>query len=419
MDPKQKEETKLLEEEADFSDTMETPEEPDFENAEPIDRFLWLGLTEDAAKGAVEAGFEAPTEIQRKVIPAVVEGYDVVACSETGSGKTASFALPILDRIRYSSPFVQVLVLVPTRELCRQVAESFRELAGGHKVKVAEIYGGMSYTGQRRALADKPQVVVGAPGRVLDLMGSRDLDFKDVEILVLDEADRMLDMGFMPQISEIIAKVPMERQNLMFSATIPEQVSRFVKLCLSDPVNIVVGTRTRPPDRVIQQALDVMPSEKDARLVEIVAQEPGTILIFTATKVGADKVHRLLVNAGQKACVIHADRAQAERKKSLDGFSCGKYRIMVATDVAQRGLDISGISLVVNYDLPNTVEDYVHRIGRTGRANTPGRALSLVTYKEYALIKNIQKVTGHKFENFGPPGRIMDRRANLKRRKRD
>jgi ATP-dependent RNA helicase RhlE len=385
---------------------------------EPAEAFLALGLTRLAAQGAAHAGFTRPTEVQEKVVPVVTAGRDVIACSETGSGKTASFALPILDLLDYEAPFIQAVVLVPTRELCRQVAEEFRRLGAGFPLHVAEIYGGMSYTGQRQAISMRPQVVVGAPGRVLDLLGSRTLDFSRLRILVLDEGDRMLDMGFLPQMREIFRYVPEKRQTLMFSATIPVEVSRFAKFCLTDPVNILVGERAKPPSQVVQEAVEVGLGEKEAKLVEIVAAEPGTILVFSATKSRADLLYHALKRAGQNVCVIHADRSQPDRKKAIDGFRSGRYRIMVATDVAQRGLDIEGISLVINYDLPNNPEDYVHRIGRTGRANAPGRAVSLVTCREYSDLKAIERLTGHTFKNLGPSSRSLDRRSSLKRRTR-
>lgn len=365
-----------------------------------IPAFLELGLSELAAGAADYMGFVEPTEVQNRVIPPLVEGKDVIACSETGSGKTASFVLPILDLLDFSSSRIQTLVLVPTRELCQQVAEAFRDLGAGHRLWVAEIFGGVSYGGQRNQLAKKPQVVVGTPGRVMDLLDSRTMNFSKVGILVLDEADRMLDMGFLPQIRKVLSYVPQERQTLMFSATIPDRISHFSSFCKKDPVNILIGHRARPPDQVVQEAVDLLVGEKDAKLLETVGQEPGSILVFTSTKSRANMVYQDLKRAGHKVCVMHSGWSQSERKRAIDGFGSGRYRIMVATDVAQRGLDIEGISLVINYDLPTNPEDYVHRIGRTGRANAAGRALSFVTYHDYTTLKAIQKLTGHKFKNF-------------------
>ncbi|MFO8058143.1 MAG: DEAD/DEAH box helicase, partial [bacterium] len=242
--------------------------------------------------------------------------------------------------------------------------------------------------------------VVGAPGRVLDLAGSGDLDFRNVRVLILDEADRMLDMGFYPQMKRILKRVPQKRQTLMFSATIPSQVSRLASVCMNDPENILVGERSRPPDQIRQEAVEVMPAEKDNKLLEIVENETGSVLVFAATRAGTDGVYQVLKRAGQNVCVIHSGHAQRDRQKALDGFKAGTYRIMVATDVAQRGLDIEGISLVINYDLPDNTEDYIHRIGRTGRAYADGRALSLVTYHDYAALRNIEKAVGHTFQNF-------------------
>lgn len=364
------------------------------------EEFACLGLSEDSVEEAVRAGFTRPTTIQKEVIPVVSSGRDVIGCSETGSGKTASFVLPLLDRIDYESGELQVLVLVPTRELCRQVADAFLELSRNRKLRVARIFGGASYTKQRKSIAEKPQVVVGAPGRVLDLAGGGDLDFRNVRVLILDEADRMLDMGFYPQMKRILKRVPQKRQTLMFSATIPAQVSRLASVCMNDPKNILVGERSRPPDQIRQEAVEVMPAEKDDKLIEIVGREKGSVLVFAATRAGTDGVYQVLKRAGQNVCVIHSGHPQGDRQNALDGFKSGKYRIMVATDVAQRGLDIEGISLVINYDLPDNTEDYIHRIGRTGRASAEGRALSLVTYHDYAALRNIEKAVGHTFQNF-------------------
>jgi ATP-dependent RNA helicase RhlE len=363
-------------------------------------------------------GFAGPTEIQRQAIPPVLAGQDIIAASETGSGKTAAFVLPILDRINFRNKHIQVLVLTPTRELCRQVAEEVRKLGRPFSLRVTEIFGGMSYRDQRAEIALHPQVIAGAPGRVLDLMGNRDLDFSGLQVLILDEADRMVDMGFMPQIRDILAGLPSERQNLMFSATIPREVSRLAGLCMTDPVRIQVGRRARPPSQLVQEVVDIMPGEKASKLLEIVAAEPGTILIFTATKRGADEVHRALSRAGMKPCVLHSDCSQPLRKKAIDGFRAGKHRIMVATDIASRGLDIESIALVINYDLPDNPEDYVHRIGRTGRADAAGRALSFVTYKDYANLRNIERLTGHAFKSMAAPKRSLDRRANIRRKTR-
>ncbi len=383
---------------------------------EAVEAFQVLGLSERSATSAGYAGFEKPTKIQEKAIPVTVRGSDVIACSETGSGKTASFALPILDRLDYDLLCIQAVVLVPTRELCQQVATAFMDLSYGHPLRVVEIIGGASYVTQRKNIAQNPQVLVGTPGRVLDLLQSKSLDFSRVNILVLDEADRMLDMGFLPQMRDILRFVPKKRQTMMFSATIPTKLSRFVKSCLKDPVNILVGERSKPPSQVNQEAIKVLPSEKAGKLLEIVAEEPGTMLIFSATKRGADEIFRTLKQADYSACVIHSDLNQNARKRSISGFGEGRFRIMVATDIAQRGLDIEGISLVINYDLPNNAEDYVHRIGRTGRAEAAGRAVSLVTYQDFGTLRSIERVTGHKFKGLQPASKSLGRRAPLKRK---
>ena len=315
-------------------------------------QFAKLGLSPAAVRGAGEAGYVCPTAVQSDAIPVIVSGEDVIVSSETGSGKTAAFAFPILDRIDYDWPHPQALVLVPTRELCRQVAESFRLLASQYPLRLVEIYGGVGYGNQRKGLADHPQVIVGTPGRILDFMGNGELDLDSVALLVLDEADRMLDMGFAPQLRRILAEIPTVRQTLMFSATIPDEIARLAKVSMTGPVRIQVGELSRPPDLVSQEALEVMPGQKEQALTEAVTHERGTILVFTATKVKADEVYRVLRQAGEGVCVIHSDRNQVERQAALDGFSSGKFRVMVATDVASRGLDVTNIQLVINYDLP-------------------------------------------------------------------
>jgi len=390
---------------------------PDLSGIEPAPAFASLGLSVEAAKGAAHAGYTEPTAIQTKVIPEVVAGRDVIACSETGSGKTAAFVLPILDWLEYDAASIQTLVVVPTRELCQQVTGEFRRLGAAQPLRVAEIYGGVGYDGQRRQIAGRPQAVVGTPGRVLDLLQSKQLTFKDVRILILDEADRMLDMGFLPQVRDILRHVPRDRQTLMFSATIPEEISRFAEVTLSHPVRIQVGVRAKPPAQLIQEAVEVNSSEKGRKLLEVLQAEQGTVLVFVGTKRRADTVHQGLTRAGLRACVIHGNRDQKERDKALRGFASGQYRIMVATDVAQRGLDIKDIALVLNYDLPKSAEDYVHRVGRTGRADAVGRALSFVTIAEYSTLKDIERLTGHAFQNFIPVKSSLGNRRSLPRRR--
>ena len=389
------------------------------EPAQPAEnQFLKLGLSPAAARGAGEAGFICPTAVQSESIPVIVSGEDVIVSSETGSGKTAAFALPIFDRIDYDWPHPQALVLVPTRELCRQVAEAFRLLASQFPLRLVEIYGGVGYGNQRKGLAAHPHVVVGTPGRILDFMGNGELDLESIALLVLDEADRMLDMGFAPQLRRILADVPAVRQTLMFSATIPEEIARLAKVSMTGPVRIQVGELSRPPDLVSQEAIEVMPGQKEQQLLEAVTRERGPILIFTSTKVKADEVYRVLRQAGEAVCVIHSNRNQVERQAALDAFSSGKSRVMVATDVASRGLDVTNISLVINYDLPTNAEDYVHRIGRTGRALATGRALSFVTYRDYPALRLIERLTGHKFDNLSAAATSISRRTPLKRRNR-
>jgi len=379
--------------------------------------FEELGLSKEAVKSAGLAGYEEPSEIQRQVIPVALEGKDIIACSETGSGKTAAFVLPIMDILDYSKKRVQALVLVPTRELCRQVAGEFEKLGKSKDLKVAQIYGGVKYSGQRMQLSENPQVVVGTPGRVLDLLKSKQMNFSGVDMLVLDEADRMLDMGFAPQILDVLRFVPKKRQSLSFSATIPSGFSRIAANCMVEPVDVAVGKRSRPPEQLDQEVIDLMPGDKDDVLLKVMEEEEGTVLIFTDTKAKADDLYRLLKKNKHNVCVIHSDRPQGKRQEAIDGFRDGKFRIMVATDVASRGIDVEGISLVLNYDLPDNPEDYVHRIGRTGRADKPGHAISFVTYKDYYNLRLIEGVTGHTFKNMAAPAKsVGTKRSGLKRK---
>jgi ATP-dependent RNA helicase RhlE len=353
----------------------------------------------DAIKRALaEEKYLLPTPIQAQTIPTVMSGRDVIGIAQTGTGKTAAFALPILHRLAANPlPSVRkscrVLVLSPTRELSGQILDSFRTYGRHLRVRAALTIGGVPMGGQVRALLNGVDVLVATPGRLLDLVKSNALRLSEVECLVLDEADRMLDMGFIHDIRKIVAKLPTRRQTLMFSATMPRAIAELAAHMLSDPVKVAVTPVASTVERVEQRAIRVDRSAKLAILVEVLRREPiERALIFTRTKRGADKVVRGLIHAGIGAEAIHGNKSQSQRERVLAAFRKGKVSVLVATDIAARGIDVDGVSHVVNFDLPNVPETYVHRIGRTARAGAEGIAISLCDGEEVAFLRDIEKL---------------------------
>ncbi len=363
--------------------------------------FDTLGLSADLVRTVDEEGYEEPTPVQAKAIPLVLEGRDVLAAAQTGTGKTAAFTLPILDRLRSHantsfSPArhpVRALILVPTRELAVQVDESVHTYGRTVPLRSTVVYGGMPMDPQIKALRDGVEILVATPGRLLDLVGQRVANLGQVEILVLDEADRMLDMGFLPDIQRIIALLPPRRQNLMFSATFSDEIRRLSKTILRDPVEVEVAPRNATVDTIDQMVYPVDRDRKEELLAHLIrVHDLRQVLVFTRTKIGATRLATWLDRQGLNAVAIHSDRSQPERTRALEEFKTGEIRVLVATDVAARGLDIEDLPVVVNFELPWNPQDYIHRIGRTGRAGQTGRAISLVCIDEADLLRGVQRL---------------------------
>jgi ATP-dependent RNA helicase RhlE len=355
--------------------------------------FESLGLSAKALEALARAGFLRPTPIQARAIPPALEGKDVIGCAATGTGKSAAFALPLLEKISGKAG-TRALILAPTRELALQIAEVIEMLGRSRRVRCAVLIGGVSLESQLRALSHRPEVLVATPGRLVDHLQQGSVQLKDIEILVLDEADRMLDMGFRPQLTRILARVPRERQTLLFSATLSREVFDFVRSAnLKDPVRVEVSPSGTTAQKAEQGAYLVPQGEKLALLLTLLEQEEKSTLVFTRTKRRADKVARVIERAGHATARIHADRSQSQRRHALEGFRKGKFRVLVATDIAARGLDVEDIGHVVNFDLPHLAEDYVHRIGRTARASASGRASALVAPEERGLLGDIERFT--------------------------
>jgi ATP-dependent RNA helicase RhlE len=363
--------------------------------------FTELGLSKRAALALETLGFAEPTDIQQKTIPAILEGRDIMASAETGSGKTAAYAVPIIHALKGSSERKpRVLILVPTRELALQVNSQFERFSDNSGMRTVTIYGGTGYEKQTRLLRRGVDVIVATPGRLSDHVDRRNADLSMVTTLVLDEADRMLDMGFMPQVKRILAEMPKRKQTLMFSATINKAVERSAAEFLTNPVTVLVNTQQVEPSAIAQRIYHVDEAGKDALLVQLMKDEPdmASVLVFTKTRRKAAKICKKLCASDVTAEEIHGDISQAQRERTLARYRDGKFSVLVATDIAARGLDIPAISHVVNYDLPNTAADYVHRIGRTGRAGRSGIALSFVCADQRHLMRDIEKVTGHQLD---------------------
>ena len=355
-------------------------------------KFSDLGLSQHALKAVSDAGYITPTPIQAKAIPPALQGKDVIGCAATGTGKTAAFVLPIVERLAGKSG-TRALVLAPTRELALQIGEELARFGASRSVRGATIIGGISMRGQLNALRARPTVIIATPGRLIDHMGQGTARVDGIEVLVLDEADRMLDMGFKPQLDRILAKLPKTRQTMLFSATMAGEVAAFARTHLRDPVRVEVTPSGTTATRATQQVFLATQNEKSALLLALLENDADSTLVFTRTKRRADRLAKSLERCGHKVARIHADRSQAQRRQALDGFKSGSYRVLVATDIAARGIDVADIGHVVNFDLPHVAEDYVHRIGRTARASASGRATSFVAAEELPLLKGIERLT--------------------------
>jgi len=391
----------------DYEETHATPLAalPPLPVLDPQHAFFKLGLRPEIVAAVVEQGYATPTPIQERAIPLVLAGRDLIGTAQTGTGKTAAFALPVLNHLGTHGR-CRCLILEPTRELALQVEEAFRNYSKFTGLRVAVVYGGVGYGKQREELQRGVDVIVATPGRLLDLLGDGTAQLGDLEVLVLDEVDRMLDMGFLPDVRRIIRHVPAKRQTLLFSATLPPEIQGLAQSVLTNPETVVIGIRSSPADTVDHAFYPVVAAQKFELLSSLLEHtEYKSVLIFTRTKVGADRIAHRLHSLGHKTGVMHADRSQRERTEALDGFKNGTFQMLVATDLAARGLDIRGVTHVINYDMPENPEDYVHRIGRTGRANHEGDAYTLMTEEDIRNARSIERlinrpVPRRKLDNF-------------------
>tara|TARA_R110002072_G_scaffold6364_7_gene37600 strand:+ start:11726 stop:13087 length:1362 start_codon:yes stop_codon:yes gene_type:complete len=365
--------------------------------------FEKLGLSEELLHSVRDTGYTSPTPIQAQAIPAILEGNDVMAAAQTGTGKTAGFTLPLLQLLNTKPPVknnrARALVLTPTRELAAQVQESVFTYGKYLNLRSAVVFGGVKINPQMMKLRRGVDVLVATPGRLLDLFQQRAINFNDIEILVLDEADRMLDMGFIHDIKKIMALLPKQRQTLMFSATFSQEIRQLAKGIINNPVEIDVAPRNSTVETISQVVYPVDKARKVDLLSHLIRNENWyQVLVFSRTKHGADKLVKRLSRDNIHAAAIHGNKSQAQRTKALDGFKKNKIQILIATDIAARGIDIDQLSHVVNFDLPNVPEDYVHRIGRTGRAGASGQAISLVSADEAKQLQDIERLIKRKIE---------------------
>jgi len=356
--------------------------------------FKALNLSAPVLRGIQAAGYVDPTPIQLRAIPVVLSGRDLIGSAQTGTGKTAAFALPILSKLGAHGR-VRVLVLEPTRELAAQVETAFRDFARFTELRAVAVFGGVGYGHQRTELKRGVDIVVATPGRLMDYLKDGAISLRDIQILVLDEVDRMLDMGFLPVVKDIIGRCPRERQTLFFSATVPPEIQAVASFALRNPERIEIGMNRSVTTTVSHALYPVAWSQKFELLAALLNKiDYQSVLVFSRTKHGADKIARRLKAENHSVAVLHANRSQNQRIEALAGFKSGKYEIMVATDIAARGIDVAGISHVINYDVPENPEDYVHRIGRTGRAQAVGDAYTLVSPENRDDVRAIQRFIG-------------------------
>ena len=374
--------------------------------------FHGLGLSEPLVRGVLEAGYTTPSPIQAAAIPPALDGRDLTGVAQTGTGKTAAFVLPLLDRLLPLPPArgkgwrpVRALVVTPTRELALQVEESVRTYGRFSGIKSIAVFGGVGMHPQLTAFRRGVDVVIATPGRLLDHMSQRAVDLSSVEVLVLDEADRMFDMGFINDVRKIVAATSKDRQTLLFSATMPPAIQALTKSIQRDPVLVEIGERRNPVATVTQRVYRVPQEQKVDLLMHVLREEDsGSVLVFSRTKHRADRIARRLAQGGIASAAIHSNRTQNQRQRALAMFKGGEVRVLVATDIAARGIDVDGISHVINFDTPNQAEDYIHRIGRTGRAEATGDAVTFVSHDEEAYLADIERHTGIRFERTRYPG---------------
>lgn len=352
--------------------------------------FYGLAIAPGLLETLDKLGFKVPTPIQHKAIPVAIAGTDIIGIAQTGTGKTLAFTIPMIQQLEQKRG--RGLILVPTRELAIQVNETVEKLTPTFGMRTSVLIGGESMLEQILSLRNNPRIIIATPGRLIDLVGQQRLRLDDVTVLVLDEADRMLDMGFAPQIERILRLIPRERQTMLFSATMPPEIVSIASRHMHLPVRAEIAPQGTAAEKVSQEVFVVASDLKGKLLGKLLQQYTGTVLLFTRTKRGARKVAQLLRHMGHAAAEIHADRSLEQRKEALDGFKLGRYRILVATDIAARGIDVKGIELVLNYDLPDDPENYVHRIGRTGRAGLEGHAISFATPDQKNDVATIERL---------------------------
>jgi ATP-dependent RNA helicase RhlE len=371
-----------------------------------------LDLDPRLAEGLKDLSYTQTRPIQTAVIPLALAGRDLIACAETGTGKTAAFVVPTLQRLlsqkgavsadgpaeKGVQPLSRVLVLAPTRELAVQIEDEIHGLAYHTPITSAAVYGGVEMGVQERALRAGVDIIVATPGRLLDHLRQQNADLTGVELLVLDEADRMMDMGFWPDVRRIIAAIPNARQTLLFSATMPDDVVRFALEIVRDPTYVQVGQRSAPPTSITHRIEVMAASAKLEWLTDYLRRPHGPTLVFMRTKIGAERLARRLATSGIKAAALHANRTQEQRRAAVEGFRGGRYTALIATDIAARGLDIDGIRTVINYEVPDSSDAYIHRVGRTGRSDELGQAITLVAPEEQRALAQLEKSSGVRLE---------------------
>jgi ATP-dependent RNA helicase RhlE len=361
--------------------------------------FSHLGLSPEVVEGVRAMGYVEPTPIQLRAIPLVLSGRDVIGSAQTGTGKTAAFALPILTKLQRGTGVTRALILEPTRELAAQVETAMRDFARFTNLRVDVMFGGVGYGKQREALRTGTDVIVATPGRLLDHIGQGDCRLDNIEFLVLDEADRMLDMGFLPDVRKIVQKCRQNRQTCLFSATVPPEIETLIKWTMRNPETVEIGARRSPAETVKHVIYPVSDDQKSDLLRALLDQvHYDSVIIFCRTKHRADRIGQLLKKNNHAVAVLHSNRTQREREQALKGFRDGRFEVLVATDIAARGLDVAEVSHVINYDVPQHPEDYVHRIGRTGRAQATGDAFTLMVAEDAKHVAAIERFIGKKIE---------------------
>lgn len=352
--------------------------------------FLGLGIFPKILDMLSSGGFKNPTPIQKKAIPPAIEGKDIVGIAQTGTGKTLAFGIPLLQKIMTEN--AKCLVVLPTRELALQINESLHKIARGMGLKTAVLIGGTSMWPQIKDIQRNPNIIIGTPGRIIDHVDQKNLHLSNINILVLDEADCMFDMGFAPQVAKILQTLNKQRQTMLFSATMPEAIAKIASIHMKLPLRVEIAKQGTTAEKVEHELFFVRKDQKIRLLAKLLIDYKGSVLIFSRTKHGAKKICQQIEGMGIKAGEIHSNRSLAQRRQALEGFKIGRFRVLVATDIASRGIDVKGIELVINFDLPESAGDYVHRIGRTGRAGAPGKAISFVMPEQKHKVRDIERL---------------------------